>query len=307
MFTPNETLQLVREGINHAMAQLLSNPAKMADPLLRFALMVMSTKLQERYDLELLSIVFREWTGARRFRNAGEIDFVIKNKAFEASIACDRDVAEDSDFAAKLQRLISVFMEAFESKKADLVAYLLLNGASLKCYDGQNMFDTDHPIDDPTASGSLQNYWSSGMALTRANIITVETAMTTRPRAGDSTDIRMVNPRVLLVPPALRDTADQIVNTTEIVDGSGNRMRNTMYQRFEVVVSGRLQSQPTAWYLIDPDYKFVIVQVRKGCDIVVRNDPRQDNMFHHRQIEVGADGRMGAGYGPWQGIAKALA
>lgn len=307
MFTPNETLQLVREGINNALRQLLSNPSVAEDPLLELATQTSSTKLQERYDLELISIVFREWKGARRFRNAGEIDFTIKNMPFESSLAFDRDVAEDNDFTAKMQRLIPMFLAAFESKKADLVASLLLNGASQKCYDNQNFFDTDHPIDDPTATGSLQNYWASGMPLTRANIVTVETAMTTRPVASDSSEVRMVQPRVILVSPALRDTADQIVNTTEIVDGSGNRMRNSMYQRFRVLVSPRLVSQPTAWYLWDPIYKPTIVQVRKTADVVVRNDPRSDNMFHHRQIEVGADGRMGAGYGPWQGIAKALA
>lgn len=307
MFTPNETLQLVREGLNNALRELLSKPSVEADPLLELATQTTSTRLQERYDLELISIVFREWKGARRFRNAGEIEFTIKNMPFESSLAFDRDVGDDSDFSAKMQRLIPLFLAAFESKKADLVAQLLLNGASQKCYDGQNLFDTDHPIDDPTATGALQNYWASGMALTRANIVTVETAMTTRPAASDSSEVRMVQPRVLLVGPALRDTADQIVNTTEIVDGSGNRMRNSMYQRYRVLVSPRLVSQPTAWYLWDPMYKPCIVQVRKTADVIVRNDPRQDNMFHHRQIEIGADGRMGAGYGPWQGIAKALA
>lgn len=307
MFTPNENVQLARAGLNHALQLLLVNPQTAEDPLLELATILPSERLIERYDLELLTIVFREWTGARRFRNAGEIEFTIKNKPFEASIACDRDVAEDTEFAKRLLALNPVFLAAFESKKADLVAQLLLNGATQKGYDNQNFFDTDHPVDDPATSGSLQNYWASGMALTRANIITVETAMTTRPAASDSSEVRLVMPTVLVVPPALRDTADQIVNTTEIVDGSGNRMRNSMYQRFRVLVSPRLQGQPTAWYLWDPKYKPVIVQVRKTCDVVVRNDPKQDNMFHHRQIEIGADGRMGAGYGPWQGIAKALA
>ena len=78
-----------------------------------------------------------------------------------------------------------------------------------------------------------------------------------------------------------------------------------MYQRFEVVVSGRLQSQPICLVPDHPDYKYRrSSRVRKGCDIIVRNDPKLDNMFHHRQIEVGADGRMGAA-APRQGIHSA--
>lgn len=305
MFTPNEALALARAGINRAFEQLLSNPATTVDPLLELAQVVPSRRLTETYNLELLSIYFRRWRGARRFLNASEVYFQITNEPFESSFAVDRDVADDNDFNEKLTSLRPKFLAAFEAKKADLVADLLLNGTTQKCYDKQYMFDTDHPVDDPQSSGSLSNYFAN-TPLTRANLVAVDTAMRTRPAATGSNDLRVVNPRVLVIAPGLQDQADLLLNTTEIVDANGNRIRNTMYQRYRPIVSPRLWTQPTAWYLWDPDYKPTIVQVRKEVEVIVRDDPKQDNMFHHRQKEVGADGRMGAGYGPWQGIAKAV-
>lgn len=306
MFTLNETLALLRQGTQNLFEKSLSNPDLSEDPILRLAKVTTSTKLQETYPIDLMSIVFREWKGARRFRNAGEIFFTIRNKPFESSIAFDRDQYDDNDLAMKLGDLSPRFNAAFMSKQADAVAQLLNNGHSQVCFDGQYFFDTDHPVDDPTVGGSQQNYWSSGKALTRDNLIAVENAMRSRPAASDASDILMVNPRVLVVPLALRAAAEDILNTTEIVDGGGNRIRNSMFGRYELIVSPRL-TDPAAWILWDPNYTATIVQVRKQVEIIKRDDPKLDNMFHHKRIEVGADGRFGAGYGMWQGIAKAKA
>ena len=141
MFTPNETLQLVREGITTRDGAAAVEPGQDGRPAA--ALRHDGDEhqapgaLRPRCSRSCSAVDRRPPLPPTRARSTSSSR--TRPRGFHRR---DRDVAEDTDFAAKLQRLISV-VEAFESKKADLVATLLLSGASLKCYDGQNMFDTD--------------------------------------------------------------------------------------------------------------------------------------------------------------------
>jgi phage major head subunit gpT-like protein len=307
-FVLSDKLVLLREGLNTKLKELIDNPDQQDDPILELAEIEDVETLTTTYNIELIWPWFRKWEGARRFRSGFEMEFSIMNEPWESSFEFDRDKAEDNKLRDKILKLGPKWARAYKALLASLTAKILINGQALLCYDKQFLFDTDHPIDDPTSSGSQQNYWSSGMPLTRANLQTVATAMVTRKVNVASDDLMAINPTELWVPPALETTANEIVNTVEIVDGSGNRLRNVMYQRYRVRMSPRLQAEPTAWYLRDPMFgKPVFVQDRKKVDVVARDQPRDSNVFYHRKLEIGADCRAGAGPGLWQGIAKAKA
>ncbi|TVP08817.1 Mu-like prophage major head subunit gpT family protein, partial [Shewanella sp. KCT] len=74
-------------------------------------------------------------------------DYSVKNKKFEASIAIPRDDIDDDTYG--------VFAPLFEemgygaaTHPDELVYALLAAGFTNPCYDGQNFFDTDHPVGD---------------------------------------------------------------------------------------------------------------------------------------------------------------
>lgn len=307
-FTTDQKLVVIREGVDNTFNVALANPATSMDPLLELADFEPVKRLKKTYNLELLWPAFRKFKGARRFKNATEISFTIDNEPYESSYAFDKDQADDNDLVAKLKGLTPKWAKAYLSLKASLIANLLNNGENLICWDNQGFFDTDHAtLDNPTgAGGSQRNYWASGMALTKANLATVDQTMRSRKVQSDSDDVLEINPRVLLVPLALEQTALDIVGT-EWVEVSGVKVRNSMFNKYVVKVSARL-TDANAWFLIDPDFsKPIFGQERRGVTVAERLDDKDSNVFYQRQYEVGADCRLGVGFGPWQGIAKARA
>jgi phage major head subunit gpT-like protein len=96
---------------------------------------------------------FREWVGPRVIANLTAHGFTIVNKDFENTIAVKRnDIADDQFgiFAPIFQELGRASAE-FPN---ELVYNLLKSGFAEPCYDGQNFFDTDHPVGDEPATVS---------------------------------------------------------------------------------------------------------------------------------------------------------
>ncbi len=93
----------------------------------------------------------REWIGPRVINNLTSQTFTIKNRTFESTVGVHRDnIADD-----KLGLFKPVFQEMGQTAKRhpdELIFALLAAGFTTTCYDGQNFFDTDHPVTD--ASGA---------------------------------------------------------------------------------------------------------------------------------------------------------
>lgn len=95
----------------------------------------------------------REWVGPRVIQNLSEANYSILNKTFELTIGVDRDDIADDNLGV----YDPLFVEMGESTTAhpDLLVWPLIKaGFSTKCYDGQNYFDTVHPVID--ANGATQ-------------------------------------------------------------------------------------------------------------------------------------------------------
>jgi phage major head subunit gpT-like protein len=89
---------------------------------------------------------FREWIGDRQIQSLAAHDFTIKNKTFENSIGVKREHIEDDKYGLYNPMIQQLGMEAKTHPDELVFAGLALNGASQKCYDGQNYFDTSHPV-----------------------------------------------------------------------------------------------------------------------------------------------------------------
>ncbi|MFN4089974.1 MAG: Mu-like prophage major head subunit gpT family protein [Alphaproteobacteria bacterium] len=89
----------------------------------------------------------REWIGPRAVQNLAQHDYSIREKPWELTIAVDRDDIETDNLGI----CTPMFVEMGRSASAfvDMLAWdLLKDGWSTPCYDGQNYFDTDHPVLD---------------------------------------------------------------------------------------------------------------------------------------------------------------
>ncbi len=139
---------------------------KTADPTWKkIATEVPSTSKSNTYGWLGKFPAFREWVGDRVLNSMKAHGYSIVNKTYESTIGVGRDDVEDDN--------VGVYSPLFQEMgrmaqiHPDILAYgLLALGTSTPCYDGQNYFDTDHPV-YPNADGtgtavSVSNYNDGG-------------------------------------------------------------------------------------------------------------------------------------------------
>lgn len=127
----------------------------------QIATLVRSNTATEEYDWLGDWPQIREWIGDRHVKALEAHGYSIKNKKFESTISVKRDHIEDDRLGIIGPRARSVGQ--LTAKHPDRVIFALLAaGFSTLCYDGQNFFDTDHPVGDGTVSNmqsGAENPW----------------------------------------------------------------------------------------------------------------------------------------------------
>lgn len=244
----------------------------------------------------------REWIGEREFANLVAQSYVIENKTFEKSVEVKREDIEDDN--------LGVYNPLFEelgmvsAKNPDyLLADLLKDGHTIACHDEQYFFDTDHPVNPKKASmGTASNAFTS-KALNATNFEYVRAQMMSWTDEGG-------NPRgivgdLLVVPPALEAAGERIVMTDKDAAGADNVNKG----KAKLLVMPELAGQDTTWYLLccNRPLKPLITQVRRGSNLVRRDNPTDECMFKDNVAQYGIDQRENAGYGLWFLAAKASA
>ena len=113
----------------------------------KVAMLVVSTTSGQNYGWMANTSSFREWLGDRVIQNLSAFEFFIKNRSFENTIGVGRDDIEDDNVGVYAPRFQQLGHDA-ATHPDELVFDLLVNGFTQPCYDGQNFFDTDHPVTD---------------------------------------------------------------------------------------------------------------------------------------------------------------
>ena len=107
-----------------------------------------------------------EWLGERTLKSIKEHGYAITNRLFESTVTVPRTAIEDDELGVytplfgEMGRAAKVFPD-------ELVFGLLKAGASTLCFDGQNFFDTDHPVYpkvDGTGTAVTVSNYDAGVA-----------------------------------------------------------------------------------------------------------------------------------------------
>ncbi|EJK7445827.1 Mu-like prophage major head subunit gpT family protein, partial [Escherichia coli] len=88
---------------------------------------------------------FREWIGSRVIEKMKAYGYSIVNKTFEGTVAISRDDFEDDNLGI-YSPLFQEMGRAAAAQPDELVFAALRDGVKVACYDGQNFFDTEHPV-----------------------------------------------------------------------------------------------------------------------------------------------------------------
>ncbi|HGE8427164.1 Mu-like prophage major head subunit gpT family protein [Serratia sp. SM59] len=87
----------------------------------------------------------REWVGARIIKDMKTDGYGITNKLYEATVGVPRTAIEDDSVGVYLPVMTEAGRSAGVYPDEHIFALLKAGETSL-CYDGQNFFDTEHPV-----------------------------------------------------------------------------------------------------------------------------------------------------------------
>lgn len=113
----------------------------------RVATTVPATQKEQKYGWLGKVPNMRKWIGPRAIQNLAQHDYAIKEEPWELTLGVDRDDIE-TDNLGIYGPLFQEMGMSTGSNKEQLVWQLLEAGWITECYDGQNYFDTDHPVLD---------------------------------------------------------------------------------------------------------------------------------------------------------------
>ncbi len=103
----------------------------------------------------------REWLGDRVINAATASEYTIKNRDFEQTIGVDRNDIEDDNIGI-YSPLFTEMGRSTMAHKEELVFAQLKAGFDRPCYDGQNFFDTDHPVLDEAGNETTVSNMQAG-------------------------------------------------------------------------------------------------------------------------------------------------
>ena len=263
------------------------------------AMVVNSTTQTENYSWLGAVPRMRVFNGERKPVKIGNYKYSIDNEEYEASIAIDlKDV--DDDQTGKYAILAGQIGESSAMFPDELLyGTLLPGGFSALAYDGQYFFDTDHSVG---ASGNQTNLITAKLGPTGFG---AARAALYRFKDDYGRPLNTVLKLILVIPPELLSTAEQLVNNKFLASGADNQY----YQAAEIRVNPWL-TDVNAWYLINNvgTVKPFVIQNRKREELVVLGHlpgaasvvNQSEAEFMRRKVYVGTYWRGAVGYGLFQ-------
>lgn len=146
-------------NLNTAFKTIFQSVFNKAEPMWgKIAEKVDSSTLIETYTWLGQIPGMKEWLDERRIKRLDQEAYTLKNRKFEDTIALSRDAVED-DQVGNFKMAVRGLADAASEHPEELVFEALRNGHLNPCYDGQNFFDTDHPVmvgDQETSVSNMQ-------------------------------------------------------------------------------------------------------------------------------------------------------
>ncbi len=139
----------------------------------------------------------REWVGKRQRNAMQTVGMSIENKLFESTVGIPRVDIED-DQVGLFRPIIQQAGQSAAELPDDLVFALLKKGKTTLCYDGQNFFDTDHPVYDNvdgTGSNTTQSNITTGSSRESATFYLFDTTNAIRPLIWQERTAPEITPR----------------------------------------------------------------------------------------------------------------
>ncbi len=237
----------------------------------------------------------RQWVGPRTVNNAPLRSRSVTNLDWELTESIPRNKFLDDKLGLYSGIAKNMGWQARKLHDQQL-ATLIQAGTTTVGFDNVNFFSASHLTDiDDAASAAQSNLLS--LALTPSNFSAARAKM----RSWKGRDGQPLGSRgsLLVVPPSLEEAAVNLTQADQIAPALfGGQTQvggqtNTLKGSAKVLVIDELESEPTAWYLLDDSgmIKPFVVQERQAPNFVYLNNPTDPNVFWNKNYIFGVDSR----------------
>lgn len=273
-----DLMKTISTGFKALFTETFNNVQSEAEIL---ATRVNSTDLQETYPWlgDIPDMI--EWVGDRTVKELSSYEYTIVNKKYESTVKVDAKYIE-YDKAGLFAPAIKMMAENAKKFGSKLIVDLILNGDTNLAYDGVAFFGT-HTV-------GVDNYTNrSTLTLTEDNLnAAYDFMLSIKNENGRGLGVK---PNLLVVGPALRATANKLLN----LDNQGT---NSTYKLLDLLVIPDISG--TNWYLFDTTkaIKPFILQVAEEGTFEANASAEQ--LFMSDSMLYGTKSFMNAGYSLWQ-------
>lgn len=273
----------------------------------------------------------REWLGNRVVNNLAAREYTLLNRDFEDTFKVARNDIEDDQIGLYNYGIDMLAMQA-KTWPDDLATTLLSSGdsttsAAAVCYDGQPFFSANHPTDPNNPASAVQSNLFNTTTSAGSTPLTANNYATVRAKMmgyqGEDGKPFKIIPDLLVVPPLLEVTANQILNSqilattvgTNAATGGASNVIPGLKGNAKVLcvpyLAGTIGgvSQDATWYLLATGFPIrpFVFQLRKAPQFTPLDNVATGNVFWRREYIYGVDSRGNAGYALWFLAAKAAA
>ena len=256
----------------------------------RFATRVVSTSASTDQVWVTQFPMLEKWVGPRVIKSLAGMKYVLENDDYAATIGVKRNDFMDDNLG--VYRAAAQGQGKAAAVWPDRLVIAALNASfEAHCFDGRPFIDAAHPLADAT---DFSNHMTKALkADTLANAMASLGAAITmlQTMTDDNGEPLGLTADLLIVPPALRDTANILSRATHLGDDANP------YMGIEVEANPRLTSA-TKWWVAHTSGPVMplIFQERMAPQVVSLMSPEDHHVFKWKEYLFGVDSRGAAGY-----------
>jgi len=221
------------------------------------------------------------------------------HEEFASGFTVERKLVDDEQYnqISKMSKALGRAARAtIETKAAEIIN----NAFTVIGFDGVPLISATHKrLDGGTMSNQLLATDGGTLNGALSDVNLKAALIQTRKQVDDKGIKIQVQPKILLVPPALQYIAETLLHSSNLsATGNGSGMtndKNTLAGKLRVVVMDYLTSD-TAWFLIDPAVAELNFFWRKKLEF------DQEKDFSTHQAKFQGYMRFSAGYSDYRGI-----
>jgi phage major head subunit gpT-like protein len=259
-----------------------------------FTTLIGARSKKVRFPIAGLLPAMRKWVGERVAHKLNRYAMEAEIETYEETVEVDVDELDDDTIGSYTPHFTELGRQA-RLWPRDLVVAKLMAGESELCFDGQNFFDTDHPVDPSNAgAGTYSNLLSGGStAFAETGLQNAITAM--RMIKGPDGRPMRAKSDTLIIPPQLELAARKLLNLQTLTTGGENAMAGVIKN---IIVLDEL-TDPAEWYLAATKgaLKPLLFMLRQAPIVTSLDKADSPNVFHHNKAIYGAKARGAAAVG----------